>query len=57
MLDHIFVFHASVFAAQESVESDCGISKRYAERRGDMSISNEATAVMGISTVLLSVIN
>ena len=30
MLDNIFVFQAIVFAAQASVESDCGISRRYA---------------------------
>ena len=30
MLDHIFVLQASVFAAQVSVESVCGISMRYA---------------------------
>ena len=30
MLDDIFVFHASVFDAQASVESDCGISRMYA---------------------------
>ena len=30
MLDNIFVFQASVFAAQVSVESDFGISMRYA---------------------------
>ena len=30
MIDHIFVFQASAFAAQAQVESDCGISRRYA---------------------------
>ena len=30
MLDNIFVVQASVFAAQMSVESDFGISTRYA---------------------------
>ena len=30
MLDHIFVFQASVFVAQVSIESVCCISMRYA---------------------------
>ena len=30
MLENIFVFHASVFAAQASVDSDCSIPRRYA---------------------------